>query len=154
VGTSYLCPLALCISNTALRCSTWPFSYPTAIWSPAQSNTQMFPRARKKATGAEFFTVIDPLCIICAIEFVHEHQVTVCGKDVPAYFLHRVLATFERENSPRKIKDCVSVPSLMFQKLVLPLSSPETTISLLRNPPVTQKCSEQFCICRQSWCVI
>ena len=131
MGTSYLCPLAPCISNVARRCSTSPFVHPTAIWSPAQSNTLMLPGARKKATGAEFFAPADPFSSFSSSSSctstrspsaVMTFLPTCCFLPVP----------FENENSPTT-DACTSVPSLMFQKRVFPHSSTETTILLLRN---------------------
>jgi hypothetical protein len=55
---------------------------------------------------------------------VHEHQVTVCGNDVPAYFLRRAWDFGKREVAPRHGR--------------------------LRLCPILN-CSEQFHVCLQPW---
>jgi len=151
-GACYLCrPLAPCISNAARRCSTSPFAHPTAIWSSTQCTILIPARARKQATGAESFTAADIFASFASSSSCTSSRspcaVMAC---LPSCCL--VLCAFahlDNDTLPAQIDVCASVPYLMFQKRVLPLSSSETTISLLRNS--TRYTDLLRHICRQSY---
>ena len=113
--TRYLSQLAPCISNDARiahhRC------FPPKSGRPGAAVQR--PDVPSGAEAGHWHRILHcrrALCILCVIEFVHEHQVVMC---LPTCCF--VFAPFENENSAPAIDVCASVPSLMFQKRVLPL---------------------------------